>query len=88
MAGECKKVLAIFIIIMYNLGTICNYIVNIIYLKGNKIMKKLQYLLVCILIFTIVACSSKNNDITNPISNANLNDNNAKIITTSYTIMV
>ncbi|MEI0795797.1 hypothetical protein R4L75_07620 [Brachyspira pilosicoli] len=52
-------------------------------------MKKLQYLLVCILIFTIVACSSKNNDITNPISNANLNDNNgnnAKIITTSYTI--
>lgn len=57
-------------------------------------MKKLQYLLVCILIFTIVACSSKNNDITNPISNANLNDNNdnngnnAKIITTSYTIMV
>ena len=53
-------------------------------------MKKLQYLLVCILIFTIVACSSKNNDITNPISNANLNDNNgnnAKIITTSYTII-
>ncbi|MEI0620636.1 hypothetical protein R4J18_07905 [Brachyspira pilosicoli] len=52
-------------------------------------MKNLQYLLVCILIFTIVACSSKNNDITNPISNANLNDNNgnnAKIITTSYTI--
>lgn len=52
-------------------------------------MKKLQYLLVCILIFTIVACSSKNNDITNPISNANLNDNNgnnSKIITTSYTI--
>lgn len=48
-------------------------------------MKKLQYLLVCILIFTIVACSSKNNDITNPINDASLydTDNNTRIITTS-----
>ncbi|WP_157151747.1 hypothetical protein [Brachyspira sp. SAP_772] len=45
-------------------------------------MKKLQYVLICISVFTIVACSSKNNDITNPINN----DNNSKTLTTSYTI--
>ena len=52
-------------------------------------IKKLQYVLVCISIFTIVACSSKNNDITNPTKDDiynNNNNNNAKIITTSYTI--
>ena len=52
-------------------------------------INKLQYLLVCIGIFTIAACSSKNNDITNPTKDDvynNNNDNNARTITTSYTI--
>ena len=51
-------------------------------------MKKLQYLLVCILIFTIVACSSKNNDITNPISNANLNDKMKNIMEVGNFLML
>lgn len=52
-------------------------------------MKKLQYVLICISIFTVVSCSSKNNDITNPTKDDvynNNNDNNARTVTTSYII--
>lgn len=52
-------------------------------------IKKLQYVLICISIFTVVSCSSKNNDITNPTKDDvynNNNDNNARTVTTSYTI--